>query len=88
MEEDEEIREDHIIEDELGFMLWKIESIEKFLPCYKSIMEREEEQPNVVVIQLNPFSLKNQSYCFWVLWENKNDRKDDLCTKNQLLTYP
>ena len=43
MEEDEEIKEDHIIEDELGLMLWKIESIEKFLPCYKSIMEREEE---------------------------------------------
>jgi len=37
MEEDEE----NTIDEDVGLMLWKIESIEKFFPCYKSMMEQE-----------------------------------------------
>jgi hypothetical protein len=29
------------IEDDLGFILWKLESLEDFYPCYKSIMTKE-----------------------------------------------
>jgi len=28
-------------EDDLGFILWKIESLEKFYPCYNSIIRKE-----------------------------------------------
>lgn len=28
-------------EEDLGFLLWKLESIEKFFPCYKSLMKKE-----------------------------------------------
>jgi len=27
-------------EDDLGFILWKLESLEDFYPCYKSIMNK------------------------------------------------
>jgi len=26
--------------DDLGFILWKLESIEDFLPCYKTMMKQ------------------------------------------------
>jgi len=29
------------IEDDLGFILWKLESLEDFYPCYKSIITKE-----------------------------------------------
>lgn len=29
------------LEDELGFILWKVQTIEDFLPCYKTIMRKE-----------------------------------------------
>ena len=28
-------------EDDIGFILWKIESLEKFYPCYNSIIKEE-----------------------------------------------
>ncbi len=34
-------RDKNILENDLGFILWKLESIENFLPCYKTIMEHE-----------------------------------------------
>jgi hypothetical protein len=27
------------LDDELGLMLWQLESFEKFLPCYKTMMK-------------------------------------------------
>lgn len=29
------------IEDDLGFILWKLESLEDFYPCYKSLITKE-----------------------------------------------
>jgi hypothetical protein len=29
------------IDDDLGFMFWKLESIENFFPCYKSMIKQE-----------------------------------------------
>jgi len=34
------IRE-RLTEDNLGFILWELESIEDFYPCYKSMMKKE-----------------------------------------------
>jgi len=30
-------------ENDIGFILWKLQSIEDFVPCYKNMMEREQE---------------------------------------------
>ena len=30
-----------LFENDLGFILWKLQSIEDFLPCYKTMMEQE-----------------------------------------------
>ncbi len=35
--------EGDITEDNLGFILWKLESLEDFYPCYKSMMKKESE---------------------------------------------
>jgi hypothetical protein len=31
----------NLMENDLGFILWKLESIEDFLPCYKTMMKQE-----------------------------------------------
>jgi len=33
----------NLIENDLGFILWKLESIEDFLPCYKTMMKQEQD---------------------------------------------
>ena len=38
LEEDGNQRE---IDDDLGVMLWKLESLENFYPCYKSMIRKE-----------------------------------------------
>jgi len=30
-----------ILEEDLGFLLWKLESIENFYPCYNSLINKE-----------------------------------------------
>jgi hypothetical protein len=35
------INREEKIEDNLGFILWKLESLEDFYPCYKSLMTKE-----------------------------------------------
>jgi hypothetical protein len=35
----------NLMENDLGFILWKLESIEDFLPCYKTMMKQEQESP-------------------------------------------
>ena len=42
MEEIKKIDGDNIGEDDIGFMLWKLESIENFFPCYNSLIKKEE----------------------------------------------
>jgi hypothetical protein len=37
----EEINRGDIIENDLGFVLWKLESIENFYPCYKSMIKKD-----------------------------------------------
>jgi hypothetical protein len=32
---------ENLFENDIGFILWKLQSIEDFLPCYKTMMERE-----------------------------------------------
>lgn len=29
------------LDEELGFILWKVQTIDDFLPCYKTIMKKE-----------------------------------------------
>jgi len=41
MENTEKINEEPINKDDLGFMLWQLESIENFFPCYQSMIKRE-----------------------------------------------
>ena len=36
---EKEIRKD-VSQEEIGFIMWKVESIEKFFPCYQSIMRK------------------------------------------------
>ena len=31
---------DNFLIDDIGFILWKLESIEKFYPCYNSIINK------------------------------------------------
>ena len=37
----EKINKEGAIQDDLGFILWKLESIENSYPYYKSIIKRE-----------------------------------------------
>jgi hypothetical protein len=37
------IQKNTLSEDDLGFLLWKFESIEDFLPYVKSMMKKEHE---------------------------------------------
>jgi hypothetical protein len=34
---------ENLFENDIGFILWKLQSIEDFIPCYKTMMEREQE---------------------------------------------
>jgi hypothetical protein len=32
-----------LVDIDLGFILWKLETIQDFLPCYKTIMRQKQE---------------------------------------------
>jgi hypothetical protein len=34
-------KKNQLLEENLGFILWKVQTIEDFLPCYKTIMKKE-----------------------------------------------
>jgi hypothetical protein len=40
--EKKDIKEEGM-DNDIGLILWKLQSIEEFLPCYKSIIEQEKE---------------------------------------------
>ena len=42
MEKMPKMNEDFIMQDDIGFMLWKLESVEDFFPCYKTLIEKKE----------------------------------------------
>ncbi len=31
-----------LLSEEIGFLLWQLEEIENFYPCYRSMLKREE----------------------------------------------
>ena len=33
--------ENFLVDDDIGLILWKLESIEKFYPCYTSMLKKE-----------------------------------------------
>lgn len=33
--------ENFLMDDDIGLILWKLESIEKFYPCYNSMLKKE-----------------------------------------------
>jgi len=35
------IRLEGLAEDDFGLLLWKLESLEKFYPCFNSLMKKE-----------------------------------------------
>jgi len=42
MEKIEKINKHNLPEDDLGFLLWHLEEIENFYPCYKTMIKKEE----------------------------------------------
>ena len=33
---------ENLLGDEIGFLLWQLEEIENFYPCYKSMLKKED----------------------------------------------
>lgn len=38
----EKIKNNFLKQDDLGFLLWQLEEIENFYPCYKTMIKKEE----------------------------------------------
>ena len=34
--------DENMWEEDFGFLLWKLESVENFFPCYKTMINKEE----------------------------------------------
>ena len=41
MDTTKKINEENGEEEDIGFMMWKLESIGKFYPCYKTLLEQD-----------------------------------------------
>ncbi len=41
MENIEKTDNENVLNNNVGFILWKLEQIENFFPCFKSIMKEE-----------------------------------------------
>ena len=41
MEKLKEINQRNLSEDDIGLILWKLESVENFFPCYKTMIKKE-----------------------------------------------
>lgn len=41
MENIEKTDKENVLNNNVGFILWKLEQIDNFLPCFKSIMKKE-----------------------------------------------
>jgi len=42
MHKNEKINNNFLRQDNLGFLLWQLEEIENFYPCYKTMIKKEE----------------------------------------------
>ena len=42
MYKNEKINNNFLRHDDLGFLLWQLEGIENFYPCYKTMIKKEE----------------------------------------------
>ena len=42
MERSKRINKESPLNEELGFLLWQLEEIENFYPCYKSMVKKED----------------------------------------------
>ncbi|MDH7507043.1 MAG: hypothetical protein QHH15_04565 [Candidatus Thermoplasmatota archaeon] len=42
MYKNEKIKNNILKQDDLGFLLWQLEEIENFYPCYKSMIKNEK----------------------------------------------
>jgi hypothetical protein len=40
-ENDEKNEKENLFENDIGLILWKLQSIEDFIPCFKTMMEQE-----------------------------------------------
>jgi hypothetical protein len=43
VENNKKNEKENLFENDIGFILWKLQSIEDFMPCYKTMTEREQE---------------------------------------------
>jgi hypothetical protein len=43
VEDIEKNEKENLFENDIGFILWKLQSIEDFIPCYKTMMEQEQD---------------------------------------------
>ena len=42
MQKNEKINNHILGQDDLGFLLWQLEEIENFYPCFKTMIKKEE----------------------------------------------
>ena len=42
MEKMKRLNRENLLNKELGFLLWQLEEIENFYPCYKSMLKKED----------------------------------------------
>ena len=42
MEKQERLLKKDFIDEDIGFLLWQLEGIENFYPCYKTMIRKEE----------------------------------------------
>jgi hypothetical protein len=43
MEEQDEILKKEIMNKDIGFLLWHLEEIENFYPCYRTMLSKNEK---------------------------------------------
>jgi len=42
MDKIQKMNEPDFFENEIGLLLWKLESVENFFPCYKTLINKEK----------------------------------------------
>ena len=42
MDKIQKINKNNYVEGDIGFLLWQLEEIENFYPCYKTMIKKEE----------------------------------------------
>ena len=42
MEKLEKIKKENLPEEDLGFLMWQLQEIENFYPCFKTMLKRDD----------------------------------------------